>query len=182
MQTLIKRIFGHPRHSDAAAVLASKATQQVSTVWGRADSVQRSMPDPELLLPDQVTTETLLSVFRRAYMEVETSPSGSLRVGVEGAGHVTVRIDAERRLLAFIQHYGLKEEVTRSVKLEFANRINDLAVLVRMTVADETTLVSDHYMAYDGVVTARQIVEGLRRFAHVTHAAVMRMDTDDVMQ
>lgn len=183
MQALIQRFFGTaqvatPGPNVAAATPATTVTVQHVPTFGRPLG-----QDPELLLPDQITPETLLSVFRQAYMDVETSPSGSLSVRVEGAGKVFVRIDTERKLLVFIQPYGLKEGATRSDKLELANRINDQVTLVRMAVSeDSNVLVADCFMAYDGVVTPRQMVEGVRRFAHVTHAAVVRMDTDDVVQ
>lgn len=183
MQTLFKRIFGHIGPTEAVNThTVEHSTGRFPTVLHHAGGGPRFKPDPEWLLADEVTPETLLSVFRQAYMDVETIPNGMLRVSVEGAGHVNVRVDVERKLLVFVQHYGLKAESTRSDKLELANRINDRVVLVRLTVADDTTLTSDHFMAYDGVVTPRQIIEGLRRFAHVTRAAVSRMDTEDVVQ
>lgn len=136
---------------------------------------------PEMLPADQITPETLLTVFRQAYLEVESLPDSSLMLTLAGDGRVRVRVDAERKLLSFTAVYGLKEEAATLDKLELANRVNDGMVLVRLSVADDTTLVSDHYVRLDGVFTPRQLVEGVRHFAQTTRAAIQCMDTGNVV-
>ena len=112
---------------------------------------------------------------------VETMSGGTLIIHMDGAGHVLVRVDTKRKMLSFVQHYDLKEEASLLDKLQLANRINDQMVLVRLTVADETTLVSDHFMGFDCTITARQIVEGVRRFTRITRVAITNMDLQDVV-
>ena len=175
MQTLIQRIFGGP------ATPADPVPTPAPVPGGTLGGYPATKPGQELLFPEQITPETLLGIFRQAFMDVETMAGGPLRVHVDGAGHVLVRVDTERKMLSFVQHYGLKEEASLLDKLQLANRINDQVVLVRLTVADETTLVSDHFMGFDGTITARQIVEGVRRFARITRAAITKMDHQDIV-
>lgn len=170
MHALLQRLFSSPSAPAAPAAPAASAPRPV-----------HSWADPDLIWAEQVTPEKLLSLFRQAYMEVESLPDSSLSLKVTGDCRLHVSVDAPRKLLCFSAFYELRAEADWQEKLALANRINDRVVLVRVSVTDSTTLTSDHFIRLEGVFTPRQLVEGARQFAETTRSAIQRLDVNNVV-
>jgi hypothetical protein len=134
------------------------------------------------LFDEQVSTESVLTLLRRAYFDVEVSEHGWLVVKDDRGLRVIVFVDRERRLLAMQMRFTLRQSATWLHKLEFANRANDRLVFARFAVPDATTLVCDHQLVFDGGLAPRAVVTALRRLMRVVSEWILlQSDRDDVL-
>ena len=137
----------------------------------------------ELISKEELTTEKLLDIYRRAYMDAELDTDGDIKLRVEGINVFAKVEPAPRYMMRLYCGFGLKPHATRPQILEFCNRINDKLIMVRAYYPESApmpVLFLDHYLDTEAGVTAEEIVDETRRFVKV-FVSIPPLDTDGIL-
>lgn len=169
---------------DAAPQGASSVPTPGASAMGNAAAPWQPRLDwrgGEVLGEDDITVERLLSLFRQAYIPVETSASGTqLALRLESGMRAIVTPDASRQLIVVAAIFGLKSTAPMADKLAAANRLNDQVIFLRAAVVDDTTLCLDHQMACDGGVMAAAVIGAVRRMDRIAPRALRQCFPDEL--
>lgn len=140
------------------------------------------MEEIEILAEDEVTSDNVARLFKRAFMRTIIDEDGDVRVETDAGPKVLISLDEDRKLLKFTTIYGLKDSATEAEKLAFVNKMNDDMIFVRFCVADADMLVADYFLPYEQGITAYQIVLTVRLFSRIVPAAIQTCDEDDLVE
>lgn len=135
----------------------------------------------ELLLEDEIDNAVLLSILRQAYLKVESTQGGRLRLTTDAGFKVYLNAHMDRSLITLAAWFALKAEKPMAEKLDFVNRANNQLILFRFAVADETTLYIEYQVSTDGGVTKASLVRLLRRMSNVIGQGLGPLDTGKVL-
>ncbi|MDZ7268380.1 MAG: YbjN domain-containing protein [candidate division KSB1 bacterium] len=125
------------------------------------------MPN-DLVTPENLSTELLKSMFDAAFMETSIDEDGDLQVR-DGIGcYVFAREDRIRLMTLFRS----KEGASRQELLEFANRVNDEYVIVRVTISNKGTVSFDYDIPVKGGITKQAVVLATKRFLSIPINAI----------
>ncbi len=123
----------------------------------------------EIITPENLSKELLKSIFEAAFMETSIDAEGDLQVR-DGIGcYVFAREDRIRLMTLF----RTKDGANRQELLEFANRVNDQYIIVRVTVAGKGTTISfDYDIPVKGGITKQAVVLATKRFLSIPINAI----------
>lgn len=133
----------------------------------------------DIILPENLSKEMLLSLFQAAYMDVSLDEDGDLVVKDTYRQFVFLDND-EKRYVQLVSMFRSNPDATLEAKLAYANRVNDEIVFVRASVTDKGGFCFDYYIPIQGGITKSAIVFALRRFASALKTALGR-DTENVV-
>lgn len=86
------------------------------------------METAEILPENEVTTENLATLFKRAFFSISFDKDGDLVVQTDGP-KVFVIVDENKKMLKYMTIYGVKETSPLELKHALANRMNDSIIL-----------------------------------------------------
>ncbi|MDE2845951.1 MAG: YbjN domain-containing protein [Gemmatimonadota bacterium] len=131
------------------------------------------MATRELISENQVTTETLVALFERAFYKVQVDSDGDVVITVDG-NIVYVSVIENLNLLRYVTVFQVRESVSTESKLALVNHLNDDYILCRFSIYEQQPdlLIADYYLSFEKGITAFQIVTSLRLFARVAPDAV----------
>ena len=140
--------------------------------------------DSEIIEEDEVTTENLEALFKRAFFSTKINEDDCLVVSTENIRSVVVEVDEDRKLLKYMAAFGLKEEAPLELKHAFVNRMNDRIIFPRFSVVEKRpdVLVADYFLTFEGGILAFQIMSALRLFSRVVRGAINKCDDDDLVE
>lgn len=140
--------------------------------------------DSEIIAEDEVTTENLEVLFKRAFFSAKIDEDDCLVVSTENIRSVFVEVDEDRKLLKYMAAFGLKEEAPLESKHAFVNRMNDRIIFPRFSVVEKRpdVLVADYFLTFEGGILAFQIMSALRLFSRVVRDAINKCDDDDLVE
>jgi hypothetical protein len=136
-------------------------------------AMTRSTPQ---LQPSEVTLESLLERFQAAQVRCKPSPNGAfLIVGPFEADEapISVMIDPSKHLLYLHILYALRENVSKSKKLNSINEFNDRLDLIRAIYKDPTTMVVDYQLAYYPSLNFETLMAVLQAIGRLSHLIVV---------
>ena len=140
--------------------------------------------DSEIIAEDEVTTENLEGLFKRAFFSAKIDEDERLVIGTESIRRIFVGVDEDRKLLKYMAAFGLKEEAPLGLKHAFVNRMNHRVIFPRFSVVEERSdvLIADYFLTFEGGILAFQIVSALRLFSRVVRGAISECDDDDLVE
>ena len=129
-----------------------------------------------ILDQDDVTTEALFALFRRAFPTAHVDEDGDIYI-TDGLGFpIWVSVDAEQRLIRFFTF--VRRDEDRPFTAAAANHVNATVVLPTFYVQSDQKdrLCSDHVMTFaDGVIESH-LIRVARRFSRASVYAAERLD------
>jgi len=133
----------------------------------------------EVLSPKDINPSTLKKLFDDAYLETTLDGEGDLRVDDEGLGCYVLPINNGERikLLTVWQARGASSAARR---LEFANRVNDGIITVRVSVNDDL-IFFDYYIPVEGGITKKAVILATKHFLMVQKLAVLECGGQEVL-
>ena len=139
------------------------------------------MSDIEIIREEDVSSTTLSTLFKRAFLKSRIDDDGDLIVETDGP-RIFVIVDTGKKFIKFMTLFSFKQG-TLSQKYQFVNKMNDDFVFSRFSVPEhnEDTLVADYYLSYSEGVPAFQVVNSLRYFSRVVPGAIRASDDDDLV-
>lgn len=142
-----------------------------------------AMGTPEIIAENQVTTDTLESLFRRAFFSTSLDDDGDVCVETDDP-IVYVSINASNKLIKYTAVYRFKESVSMNSKLVFVNKMNDDVIFCRFSVSEDNPelLIADYFLPYGEGLPAFQIVSALRLFARVAPRIIHDCDEHDIVR
>ncbi|WP_161604754.1 YbjN domain-containing protein [Roseiconus nitratireducens] len=138
------------------------------------------MQFPEVLLPKDITLETLQALYDRSGLETKIDADGDLVITRGVSAYVMLSEQANRVLL--LTFVGIKEEISRNQKLEFANRVNNEIAAVRAHVNSREGVVFDYHVPIEGGVTSEAFLAATDFFLIAIAHAIDRCDQDDIVR
>lgn len=127
----------------------------------------------DLVTPEVVTRDFLFSLYDAAYMECSKDADGDTVIKEHGVKCV-VELGPDNKWVRLAIGFPLDEEAPLESKLECANTVNDVYVIVRATIADGGYgILFDYYIPLDGGVSRKTIVHSTRRFMEIARQAAM---------
>ncbi len=137
------------------------------------------MPN-ELVTPENATTDLLMEIFERAFMEVVLDEDGrGIRVNEDVRARVFLNEASDRLQIGAL--YGIKDDAQRIDRLELANRINDRYAVIRAAIDDDGDLLFDYCILLRGGVTKKAVVQTTRTFMTLVTRAVNECDEDEIV-
>ena len=142
------------------------------------------METVEIIAENEVTSQNLSVVFKRAFLSTTLDSDGDLFVATESLRRVRVVVDEDRKLLGYRAIFGVKEHVPLELKHAFVNKMNDAVVFVRFCIPEDRPdiLWADYFIPFEEGIPAFQIVSALRLFARVTTRSIRRFDDEDLVE
>jgi hypothetical protein len=137
------------------------------------------MDEHEFIAEEAVSSESLLKVFKRAFIKGEIDDDGDLAVFSDGF-RTWIFIDAKRKYIKFLMQFSFKDEADAFGKIDLANTINSSYMLARF-IASENVLRADYHISYEEGVLPYQIVASYRRFAELVPEAIRTCDKSDLI-
>ena len=132
----------------------------------------------EMLLPEDVNSESVKKVFDDAYMEASLDSDGDVKI--KDRYSCFLRPDPDGRLIALYAIFGANPAAQQPAKLEYINRVNDQVKLIRGSVMGDGRYFFDYYIPIEGGITKKAVVLATRRFLGCIQAA-MEQDTGNVV-
>ena len=134
----------------------------------------------DVLSPREVEdTNTLKSLFDDAYMDTSLDNDGDLHVDEDGLGCYVLPINEGSRI-KLLAVWQARSGSTRSKRLEFANRVNEGIITVRVSISDDV-IFFDHYIPVEGGITKKAIVLATKHFLNVQKSAIVQCGGQDVL-
>jgi hypothetical protein len=130
---------------------------------------------------EALNAETLLRLFRQAFMPVESVSSQVLMLTAESGMRLSVLVDADRRHLVLRTRYSLRPEAPMAAKLDFAHRANLGVIAVRFAIESPDTLQADFTLSFKGGVVTLQVMEAVRLMSVVVRGTIRDYDRDGVV-
>ena len=131
----------------------------------------------QIMDEDDVTTDALLALFRRAYLKAHVDGDGDIYITNGTDVPLWVRIDSEQRLIRFLT-YTRRDIDQRPFTAADANHVNATVVLPTFFVrSDHKDRLCSHYvMSYvDGVIESH-VIAAARRFAGASAYGAQKLD------
>ncbi|MCA9137321.1 MAG: YbjN domain-containing protein [Planctomycetales bacterium] len=138
------------------------------------------MQFPEILLPNDISVESLQRLFQEANLETRIDGDGDLVVTRGVTCYVIPTQDSVRLLL--LTFVGTKDEATTAQKIDFANRVNNQIATVRAHVNQKEKVVFDSHIPIDGGITGVAIVAATKFFLIAIAHAIDSCDDADIVR
>ena len=141
------------------------------------------MAAAEVIPEDEITTENLVALFKRAFFSTSLGDDGGLFVKTDGP-QVYVSVNEDHKLLRYMVVLGVKETAPLELKHELANKMNDSLIFGRFSIPEYFTdrLVADYSLPFEEGIPAFQIVSALRRFARAVDYAIDNYDDEELIE
>jgi hypothetical protein len=139
----------------------------------------------DVLSPKDINPPTLKKLFADAYMETILDNEGDLRVDEDGLGcYVMPHNNGDRIKLLTVWQARAGSSLQK--QLEFANRVNDTIITVRVSVScqrdDSTPLIFfDYYIPVEGGITKTAVILATKHFLQVQKLAVLECGGQEVL-
>ncbi len=130
----------------------------------------------ELLAPDNLSKETLKSLFDAALMDTSYDSDGDLVVK-EQVRCVVLLNDTKDRI-SLITLFGFSPGVSQLARLECVNRINSELIVVKAIVGNNDVLRFEYDILVSGGISKKAVVLALKRFCSIPRAAVRKFAED----
>ncbi|MGW0433718.1 YbjN domain-containing protein [Micromonospora sp. NPDC003197] len=131
-----------------------------------------------MLNPEDVTTEGLRKIFDDAYLETSLDGDGDLVVRDNYSVLVLPRENGER--IRLMSMFGVDPESALEDRLQLANKINDVMVLVRASLSQHGGFCFDYDITVTGGLPIRTFMATFRRFLRCMEEA-LTLDENDVL-
>jgi len=131
-----------------------------------------------ILNPEDVSTEGLRKIFDDAYLETLLDSDGDLVVRDGYRVLVMPRENGER--IRLMSMFGVDPDSALADRLQLANKINDVMVLVRASVTERGSFCFDYDITVTGGLPIRTFMATFRRFVRCMEEA-LTLDEDDVL-
>lgn len=138
------------------------------------------MKSTEILFPDDISNDVLQPLYDEAGLQTRIDGDGDLVVTRGVTCYAIVTEDKARILL--LTFVGTKENVTRTQKLEFTNRVCNKIASVRAHVNNKENVVFDSHVPLDGGVTGAMIVAATKFFLIAIAHAIDLCDEEDIVR
>lgn len=122
---------------------------------------------------------TLKSLFEDAYMDTTVDSDGDLRVEEDGLGCYVLPINDGNRI-KLLTVWQARSGSTPSKRLDFANRVNDEIITVRVSIGDDLVFF-DYYIPIEGGITKKAVILATKHFLSVQKLAVQECGGQDVL-
>ena len=133
-----------------------------------------------VLSPKDINSSTLKQMFEDAYMEAIVDHDGDLRVDEDGLGcYVLPHNEGDRIKLLTV--WQARQGCTVARRLEFANRVNDSIITVRVSIGEDDLIFFDYYIPVEGGITPKAIVLATKHFLAVQKMAVLECGGQEVL-
>ena len=142
------------------------------------------MEASEFIAENEVTTENLAAIFKRAFFSTSLDEDGDLFVQTDDIRRVYVIVDERHKLLSYRALFSVKETASLESKHAFVNKLNDDYILVRFSIMESHSdcLAADYSLPFEEGIPAFQIGSALRRFSRVAFKAIYDSDDNDVVE
>ena len=124
----------------------------------------------ELVTPENLSNELLLSIFDAAFMDASLDDDGTLRVK-EKVRCLVMPSEAKDRI-RLVCIFGFKPESSEQQRLECVNKINSEYIIVRAISGPRDSLIFDYDILVKGGVTKKNIVLSTKRFLSIPPDAI----------
>ena len=142
------------------------------------------MATAEVLAENEVTTENLATLFKRAFFSTSFDEDGALFVNTDAIRGVLVSVDEEEKALRYLVVYGVKETVPLELKLALVNKMNHgIFSFARFSIDERhpDRLVAEYCIPFEEGISAFQIVSALRLFSQSVSGAIRNCDDNDLV-
>jgi hypothetical protein len=136
--------------------------------------MSRTSNDPvdDIVHPDRISKDFLYEFFNEAYFNVYRDDVGDVFIKDSYTMWVFPQQDGEQiRLMA---QFKANPDVPRTVKLEYANTVNDGLKFLRAYVDVDNDIGFDYYIVVKGGITKRNIAFSVRSFSEYVRTALQR--------
>lgn len=135
-----------------------------------------------LIEKDAFNDQTLLEVYKNAYMQPTQDDDGRVKLHIDGI-NMSARAMPDRPFFVLSTGFGLKDSATRIQSLELCNRVNDNMIMIRCCIPEgvDDVIYIDHFTMTEGGITGEEIVAATRRFVKVIRDGFSEYDTDDII-
>ena len=124
----------------------------------------------DLITAENATVKELQVHIDSAFVEYTIDDDGDIKV--QDAVTVFVRPEAEGRYIQLSTIFGFEPASTVAQRLECANKINSECIIIRASVSEDCLVFEHEYILFDGGLTPKQFIQGIRRFAQIPRLAV----------
>ncbi len=138
------------------------------------------MLSSDLLMPADIALEPLRALYDRAGLQTSIDSDGDLVVTRGVTCYAIPTQHCERILL--ITFVGIKDDVGRDEKMEFANRVNNECSTVRAHVNRKEAVVFDFHIPVDGGTTGEAIVAATQFFLLASAHAIDQCDEANIVR
>ena len=133
----------------------------------------------DVLAPKDINPPTLKKLFDEAYLDTAVDNDGDLRVEEDGVGCYVLPINDGHRI-KLLTVWQARRGCTPAKRLEFANRVNDSIISVRVSV-NEDLIFFDYYIPVEGGITKKAVILATKHFLAVQRLAVLECGGQDVL-
>lgn len=142
------------------------------SIWRRAgpSKAPETTVTDDLITPDNVSNELLLSLFDAAFMETRVDDDGDIQV-LDQCGCWVVPSKEKKRIRLFT-FFRFSPSATELQQLTCANEINKSYVIVKTAVGKGGRLTFEHDLSLEGGVTRKAVVLLVKRFCSIPHPAI----------
>ena len=131
----------------------------------------------DLITPENLSKESLKSIFDEALMETSVDPEGDLHVS-ENLNCLVLPSDSKDRI-RLLAIFAFEPQVSQQKRLEFVNQVNSEFILIRASVGSQNdTLFFDHDILVQGGITKKALVLATKRFLSIPREAIQEFGKD----
>jgi len=136
----------------------------------------------EIYTEEEMTQETLLNLFRQAFLKTAFTAEGDLVVHTEGPS-VLFEINDTLKTLKMMAAYRIRLDTPMEKKLALVNQMNDDVALGRFSIpaANPDFMIADCMLVYENGIAPYTIVASLRLFAKAVSFAIRTYDTEELV-
>jgi len=133
----------------------------------------------DVLSPKDINPSSLKKLFDEAYLETTLDNDGDLRVEEDGLGCYVLPINNGERI-KLLTVWQARQGCSGDKRLEFANRVNDGIITVRVSVNDDL-IFFDYYIPVEGGITKKAVTLATKHFLTVQKLAVLECGGQEVL-
>lgn len=151
-----------------ANVLNQSTTQEVLSIDNISTLTTGDADMANLIDASNVTTQTIEQIFKSAYMQYEIDTDGEFKVR-ENNLNCFIRLESEKKRIAFSIIFILKNTVSDLEKLKISNILNKDFVMVRFAVVGENKdlLWCDYNIFYEDGFNPANFIRSLKLFSEI---------------
>ncbi len=128
----------------------------------------------DIVQPEDVSKDMLLSLFRAAYMDVSLDSDGDIMLKDVYRSWVFPSNDG--RLIRLMSQFNVNPKASHADKLAYVNKVNDEIVLIRACVTANGSIRYDYHISVQGGTTRQGIVMAVKRFYSTLNTALEQDD------
>lgn len=139
------------------------------------------MQQVEIFHEDEVNTQNLARLFKRAFIDYSVCDDGDLMVLCEGQYPVVITCEKDLKFLNFMCLLNINEAASAAQKLLFVNNINSGVIFSRFSLVRPNTVMADYFLPFEEGIPTFQIVSALKIFSRVVYSSVSKYDNDGIV-